>query len=173
MLYLQSFDIQPGIIVPYRELDYDRVGKWLGTSLLLDRRDSYPLLAATGLYLGVDDGARKRKMLDFVYRKFLENPEGRWQWLARGAWAAKYELHDLPLALEYADALARYRTADMPDWVSEMQVFVLRDMNEIGSEKILIGALLANGKIADRNEKRLLERELARIAEQKKPGMLW
>lgn len=161
MLYLQSADIQPGIIIPYRNLDYARVKKWLATSLALDERDPYPLLAATGLYLGVNDGARKRVMLDFVYRQFLKDPEGRWQWLARGALAAKYQLHDLPLALEYAEALNKSAAAEMPRWIHEMPVFILENMNGIESEKILIGGLLVNGKIRDPNEIRFLETELA------------
>ncbi len=173
MLYLQSFDSQPGIVIPYRDLDYRRVKKWLKTSLILDERDQYPLFAAAGLYLGVEDDSRKRIMLDFIYRAFVKNPEERWQWLARGIWVAKYQLHDLPLALRYAEALAGRRTSKMPDWVSEMQVFILNDMNKIDSERILIGALLANGKILDQNEKYLLERELARIGRQKKSGVLW
>ena len=29
MLYLQAFDIQPGVIISYRDLDYGIVRKWL------------------------------------------------------------------------------------------------------------------------------------------------
>ena len=49
-LYLQAFDNQPGISIPFRELDYRRVIEWLETILALDPATQYPLLMATHLY---------------------------------------------------------------------------------------------------------------------------
>ncbi|MBY0578776.1 MAG: hypothetical protein K2P57_06995 [Burkholderiales bacterium] len=164
MLYLQSFDIQPGVVIPYGDLDYGTVTKWLEAGLLLDAKDKYPLFSATYLYAGVKDGKRERSMLDFIYREFMRNPGERWQWLAQGALIAKYELHDLPLALEYSEALRRNATGkDVPHWVTQMSIFTLEDMNEIESAKILLGGFLAGGKITDPNEVVFLERELKRV----------
>ena len=173
MLYLQSFDIQPGIIIPYRDLDYKKVEDWLEVSQDLDERDAYPLFAASGLYLEVNDPGRKRRMLDFIYREFLKNPEARWPWLARGVLAAKYGLHDLPLAFNYAEALGK--ASNLPAWAREMPVFLLEDMNEFESAKIWLGGLLVSGKIKDGNEILFLKKELENLEnrEQKKPSMLW
>src|SRR5690349_11528044 len=44
MLYLQAFDNQPGISIPFRELDYGRVIAWLNTALAFDPSAQYPLL---------------------------------------------------------------------------------------------------------------------------------
>src|SRR3954471_14589569 len=43
-LYLQAFDNQPGISIPFRDLDYARVINWLSTMLTLDPQAQYPLL---------------------------------------------------------------------------------------------------------------------------------
>src|SRR5688572_31369932 len=44
MLYLQAFDNQPGVSVPYHDLDYARVTAWLDAILELDPLGQYPLL---------------------------------------------------------------------------------------------------------------------------------
>ena len=46
-LYLQAFDNQPGISIPFQELDYARVIRWLETILELDPAQQYPLLMAS------------------------------------------------------------------------------------------------------------------------------
>ncbi|MHB1301746.1 MAG: hypothetical protein ACYCY8_12900 [Burkholderiales bacterium] len=162
MLYLQSFDIQPGIIMPYRDLDYGIVQKWLEASLDLDTRDKYPLFAATYFYAGVKDERKTRSMLDFISREFSIDPEERWPWMASGALIAKYELHDLPLALEYSESLRKDATG-APSWVREMSIFTLEDMNRLDAAKIVLGGLLVDGRIKDPNELAFLKGRLDRI----------
>ena len=77
MLWLQAYDNQPGISLPFKDLDYDKVVGWLGRILDLDPRAQYPLLAATRLYGEVPDEAKQRVILEFVYRRFLEDPDRR------------------------------------------------------------------------------------------------
>ena len=155
MLYLQSFDMQPGLVIPYRNLDYGRVAGWLEASLELDPRDSYPLFAATGLYCAVNDPQRLKVMLDFVHRAFVADPRSRWRWLAQAVIIAKYQRHDLPLALEYAVELSR-QVPDGPPWIAEMQAFTLAQMGRVESAKILLGALVSSGRIRDPNELRFM-----------------
>ncbi len=161
MLYLQSFDIQPGIVVPYRDLDYGNVAKWLKRSMELDEHDPYPLFAASYIYASANEKAQKMRMLDFIYGEFLKQPEARWPWLARGYLVARYGLHDFPLAAKYSAALQEH--AGVPNWVGEMTVFTLEDMGELKSAKILLGGMLAGGRISDPNEVAFLKRELGRI----------
>jgi hypothetical protein len=152
-LYLQAFDNQPGVSIPFRDLDYDRVTSWLTRILELDPAAQYPLVMASHLYAQVPDEAKQRQMLDFLYRAFLNDPNRRWQWLAHAAVVAKHRLHDLPLALKYAQAIARHaRGADVPHWAQQMPIFILEDMGEVQSAKVLLGALLANGQISDPHE---------------------
>ncbi|MFQ5642088.1 MAG: hypothetical protein ACE5FQ_00140 [Thiogranum sp.] len=163
-LWLQVFDNQPGISIPFRDLDYRKVRGWLRASLDLDPAGQYPLLAAARLYGEVPDPVRQRQMLDFIYQKFLESPDTRWRWLAHSVLIARHRLEDLPLALKYAKALADKATgAHVPHWAQQMDIFVLEDMGETEAAQIVIGGLLANGQITDPHELRFLSGQLERL----------
>jgi len=164
MLYLQAFDYRSGTRIPYRELDYARLEDWLARILELDPRGQYPLLAASRLYAEVPDEAKQRSMLEFVYRQFFADPNRRWPWLAHAAVIAKHRLHDLPLARRYAAAIQRYATAeDVPLWAKQMEIFILEDMNELETARILIGGYLASGRVKDPAELRFLDQRLKEL----------
>ncbi len=154
-LYLQAFDNQPGISIPFRELDYAMVVEWLNTILALDPIGQYPLLMAAHLYGQVPDPARTRLMFEFVHKQFLKDPDRRWRWLANTALACKHRLKDLPLALHYAQEIARFAPA-APAWARQMHIILLEDLGEFESAKILIGGLLESGHINDKYELRFL-----------------
>lgn len=161
MLYLQAFDYRSGSKVPYRDLDYDRLETWLARILDLDPRGQYPLLAASRLYAEVPVEAKQRSMLEFVYREFLLDPNRRWPWLAHATVIAKHRLHDLPLALRYAQAIQRYATAaDVPLWAKQMEAFILEDMNELEAARLIIGGYLRSGAVKDPAEVRFLDERL-------------
>lgn len=171
MLQLQAFDYQSGSKIPYRNLDYARVEAWLSRILELDPGGQYPLMAASRLYAEVPDEASQRSMLDFVYRQYLADPNRRWPWLAQAAFLAKHRLKDMDLALKYASALQKYTTAkDVPAWVTTMEIFIREDMNELETARVMIGGLLASGKITDRGELKFLDGRLHEIEERLKAG---
>lgn len=162
ILYLQAFDNQPGISIPFKDLDYPRVIRWLETILGLDPVTEYPLMMASQLYGQVPDQAKQRLMFDFVHRKFLEDPDRRWRWLAHCALLAKHRLRDAPLALKYADDITRYaRTAS--SWARQMRIFILEDMGELESATVLLGGLLASGEVTDPKEIHFLTRRLEEL----------
>ena len=164
MLRLQAFDNQPGISIPYRDLDYQTVCAWLDEILALDGRGQYPLFAASRLYSEVPDKARQRLMLEFVYRKFLADPDRRWPALAHAVYMARHRLQDLPLALRYARALTGHVTsANVPYWVRQMQAWLLEDMGELEDARILLGGLVESGTIKDPHELLFLRRRLQRL----------
>ena len=153
MLYLQAFDL--------RSLDYARLGAWLRALLELDPRGQYPLFAAARVFAEIPDEARSRLMLEFVYEQFRLDPNRRWPWLAHAALLAKHRLHDLPLARRYAAAIDRHTTApDVPLWARQMEIFILEDMNELEAARIMLGGLLASGKITDPSEAAFLRQRL-------------
>ncbi len=171
MLRLQAFDYQSGSKVPYKDLDYARVEAWLARMLELDPGGQYPLLAASRLYAEVPDEARQRSMLEFVYRQFLLDPNRRWPWLAHATFLAKHRLKDMDLALKYAAALQKYTTAkDVPAWATTMEIFIREDMNELETARVMIGGLLAGGRITDRTELNFLDGRLREIEERLKHG---
>jgi hypothetical protein len=171
MLQLQGFDYQSGTKIPYKELDYARVESWLARILELDPGGQYPLLAASRLYAEVPDEARQRRMLDFVYRQYLLDPNRRWPWLAHATFLAKHRLHDMDLALKYAAALQKYTTAkDAPAWATTMEIFIREDLNELETARVMIGGLIASGRITDPEELKFLDGRLHEIEERLQQG---
>lgn len=161
MLYIQAFDNQPGISIPFRSLDYVALIKWLDLILALDPNGQYPLLAASRLYAEVPNESKQRLMLQFIYQKFLEDPNKRWQWLAHATLIARHRLNDIQLARMYAKTLREKITVDdVPHWVTQMEALLAEDMNELETAKILIGGLLASGKITDPREFHFLQQRL-------------
>lgn len=166
MLYIQAFDYQAGTRTPYRNLNYGYLEAWLARILELDPGGQYPLMSASRLYAEVPDLAKQRRMLDFVYREYLKDPNRRWPWLAHATVLAKHGLKDLPLARQYAVALQQHTTTpDAPAWVRQMEPFILEDMNELEAARVLIGGLLASGQITDEREIMLLDRRLKQLEE--------
>jgi hypothetical protein len=161
-LYLQAFDNQPGVSIPYRDLDYSVVMAWLKAALELDPRGSYPLMMAAQLYAQVPDEKRTRAMLDFVQREFLHDPERRWRYLAHAAIVAKHRLHDMPLALRYAEDITRH-AKNAQNWARQMRIFILEDMGESQAAAVLLGGLLESGEVNDPAEIRFLMERLQKL----------
>ena len=168
-LYLQAFDNQPGISIPFRDLDYQRVQQWLETILTLDPIGQYPLLMAAQVYAQVPDRSRERLMLEFVHRQFMLDPNRRWRWLAHATIMAKHRLKDDALALSYARDIAQYAPA-APGWARQMQIFILEDIGELESAKILLGGLLAGGEVQDPQELHFLLERLEILKNAEKPS---
>jgi len=164
MLWLQAFDNQPGVSVPFKNLDYGRVISWLERILALDPRAQYPLLAAGRIYGAVADDEKKRQMLEFIYEQFPVDPNRRWPSMIHAIYIAKHRLKDYPLALRFAHAIAQQVTVNnIPPWVKQMEIYVLEDMGEIESARILIGGLLESGAITDAHELQFLQDRLDRL----------
>lgn len=158
-LYLQAFDNQPGISIPFRELDYSRVADWLRLALTLDPAGQYPLLLASQVYGRVSDGAKQRRMCEFVHREFMDRPDVRWRWLAHCAIMAKHRMKDMQLALRYAEDITRHaRRAS--NWARQMRIFILEDMGETESATVLLGGLLAGNEVTDTKERNFLTQRL-------------
>lgn len=161
-LYLQAFDNQPGVSIPFRDLDYTRVIAWLDAILGLDPIGQYPLLMAAQIYSQVPDPARQRQMCEFVRRQFERDPERRWRWLAHCAIMAKHRLRDVRLALAYADAIT-LRARRASGWARQMRIFILEDLGEVEAATVLLGGLLASGEVTEPKEIHFLAERLERL----------
>ena len=159
VLYLQAFDNQPGVSIPYKDLEYTAVRAWLAAALELDPQGQYPLVMASHLYAQVPDDNRTRMMLEFVHREFLKDPDRRWRWLAHAAIMAKHRLKDMPLALRYAQDIATHAGSALT-WARQMRIFILEDMGEGEAAAVLLGGLLHSGEVSDPAEIRFLTQRL-------------
>lgn len=161
MIWLQAFDSRGDNDIPYQRLDYSRLIAWLRAILTTDPRSLYPLFAAARVYAENPDPAKARQIFDFIYQEFGGDPNRRWPALAHAALLAKHRLGDLPLARRYAAAIQRLATdASVPLWARQMEIFILEDMNELEAAKVMLGGLLATGRIRDPVERRFLEGRL-------------
>jgi hypothetical protein len=164
MIWLQAFDSGGGNTMPYQRLDYARLVAWLRAILATDPRSEYPLFAAARVYAENADPAKARLILEFIFEEFAADPNRRWPALAHAALLAKHRLQDLPLARRYAAAVARLATdASVPVWARQMEIFILEDMNELEAAKVVLGGLLATGRIRDPEEKRFLQGRLEEL----------
>ena len=164
MVWLQAFDSRGDNVIPYRDLDYGNLIGWLRAILSVDPGSEYPLFAAARVYAENPDAAKMRRMFDFIFEQFAADPNRRWPALAHAALLAKHRLHDLPLARRYASAIQQRATDDsVPLWARQMEIFILEDMNELEAAKVMLGGLLAAGRIRDDAERRFLQGRLEEI----------
>jgi hypothetical protein len=164
MVWLQAFDSRGDNAIPYRNLDYGRLIAWLRAILATDPRSEYPLFAAARVYGENPDPAKMRQIFEFIFAEFGADPNRRWPALAHAALLAKHRLHDLPLARRYAAAIQRQATdASVPLWAKQMEIFILEDMNELQAVKVMLGGLLAAGRIRDPEERRFLQERLEEV----------
>jgi hypothetical protein len=164
MVWLQAFDSRGDNAIRYQQLDYARLAAWLGAILAVDPRSDYPLFAAARVYAENSDAAKARRMFDFIEAEFALDPDRRWPALAHAALLAKHRLNDLPLARRYAAAIQRQATdPTVPDWARQMEIFILEDMNELEAARVMLGGLLATGRIRDADERRFLQGRLEEI----------
>ena len=164
MLWLQSFDNQPGLSISLQDLDYERVINWLDLILKLDSKTQYPLFAAIRFYAEVQNENKQREMIQFVSEKFLEKPNERWASMAHAVYIAKYRVEDLNLALNCAKLIRQYAKGEnVPYWAKQMEIFILEDMGELESAMVLIGGLLESGELKDSHQQQFLGQRLEEL----------
>ncbi len=161
ILWLQAFDYQSGVSLSFKDLDPQRLRRWLQAILSLDPKAQYPLLAASRFYADIPREDTQRIMSDFVLEKFYEDPNRRWPWLGHVAIIAKHRLNDLPLALKYARAIHDEATdSSVPAWARQMPFSILEDMGELEQARLFIGGLLATGQVTEPQEIHFLNERL-------------
>jgi hypothetical protein len=161
MIWLQAFDSRGDNAISYQHLDYGRLIAWLRAILATDPRSEYPLFAAARVYGENTDPAKMRQIFEFIFEEFGADPNRRWPALAHAALLAKHRLKDLPLARRYAAAIQRQATGEsVPLWARQMEIFILEDMNELQAAKVMLGGLLASGRIHNPEERRFLQGRL-------------
>lgn len=173
MVWLQAFDSRGDNAIPYQRLDYARLVGWLQAILAADPRSEYPLFMAARVYAENPEPAKMRRMLEFIYAEFAADPNRRWPALAHAALLAKHRLHDLVLARRYAAAIQRLANDNsVPLWARQMEIFILEDMNELEAAKVMLGGLLASGRIRDPDERRFLQGRLEELEKSLGRGLL-
>lgn len=164
LVQLQSFDSQDGKKIKYSNINYDNIIKWLDVYSELDPKSEYHLLLASQIYSMAPERKKKLQMLNYVYRKFHDNPNQYWKWLSQSALIAKHRLNDTELALKFAKAIRVHATGEnVPPWARQMEVFLLENLGEYRSAEIVLGGLIESGVIKDEKEKIFLLQKLSEL----------
>ncbi|MBF0152818.1 MAG: hypothetical protein HQL64_03640 [Magnetococcales bacterium] len=168
MLWLQTFDDQAGVMVPFKHMNFHHLATWLERVLALDPRSEYPLFMAIRVYGLVPDPDRQRLMLDFVHRAFLEAPQRRWSWLVFAALHARHHLGDHERARRFMhDVEKNIMIHRLPFWAQGLHVRVLSEQNEIDVVRALKrDFLLREGTTGQ--QRQALEVWLEKLEEQEK-----
>lgn len=172
LLWLQAFDAQPGVQVPLRKLDVERLVDWLDAAHRLELSADYAVFLAANIYFAVESEALRRAMLGWVRQRFAEQPATRWREMAQLAVLTRRYLDDVPLALALAREV-RTQAADVAlDWALQLEAFLLAGHGDVEAAAALLAMFLRDGLYRDDNEARFLAERLEEWMRQieDKPG---
>jgi hypothetical protein len=158
---LQLHDSQAGRHFVYSQIDYGVLIDWLEQITLTSTGTEYPMLLASRVYTTTRNQQRLRLILDFIQRRFEDDPELHWRRLAEASVIAKHRLADLELALKLAEKIANQPAhLKIPPWARDIQFLLLAELNELESAIAIIQSLLQTNAVRDPDEKRFLESKL-------------
>ena len=159
---LQLHDSQAGQHFVYSQIDYHVLVDWLEQISLVSPGTEYPMLLASRVYTTTRDQQRLRLILDFIQRRFDDDPQLHWRRLAEASVIAKHRLADLELALKLAEEIARQPAhLKIPPWARDIQFLLLADLNELESAIAIVQSLLQTNAVQDPDERRFLEGKLS------------
>jgi hypothetical protein len=159
---LQLHDNQVGKHFRYSLIDYSLLIEWLDRISDINPASEYPLLLASRVYTDTKDRKRLRLILDFIERRFDDDPQLHWRRLAEASVLARHRLDDLDLALGMARKLAQQpASVVMPRWARDFEFLLLTELNELESAIVIIQALLQTEAVDDPDERRFLQSNLS------------
>jgi len=175
-LRLQLHDNQAGQHFSYDLIDYGVLIDWLDRITEISPGTEYPMLLAARVYSSTGDSGRLRPLLEFIARRFEDDPQRHWRRLAEASLLARHKLGDLELALRLAEWLAQQPpSVNMPQWARDFRFLLLAELNELEAAIAIIEALLQTDAINDPDEKRFLREKLSefqqKMFESRQPGL--
>ena len=160
-LRLQLHDNQAGRHFRYDLIDYRLLVGWLERITEISAGTEYPMLLASRVYASTGDPGRLRHILEFIQRRFDDDPQLHWRRLAEASVIARHRLGDLDMALAMARKLAQQPASiEMPQWARDFEFLLLADLNELESAITIIEALLQTPAVDDPDERRFLQGKL-------------
>ncbi len=100
---LQLHDNQAGRHIRYSLMDYNLLIDWLERITEISPAIEYPMLLASRVYSSTDNPQQLRMILDFIQRRFDDEPQLHWRRLTEASVIAKHRLDDPELALAMAE----------------------------------------------------------------------
>jgi hypothetical protein len=153
-----------GRLIPFKDLDYGKLGAWFETLDRLDpAADVVPTMAAY-LFSGTQRPEDTRHLVDYLEQHGKRDVGKKWRWLAQAVYIARYKLKDLGRAREVAKILAEAPDPEIMDWARSLQIFVLLDLGEKEAARAILQQMLLDPRLPEserRWTKYYLERHLS------------
>lgn len=162
LIWLQSFDTQPGVQLALRQLDSERLAGWLDRLHALDAQSDYAVSLASMLYMNWGDARRRELLAPWVEARFLEAPDRRWRFLAYPAVLLRRSEGGAPIALRWA-RLLREHARQAPSWARQLEAFFQESLGDRAAAAALISLYLQEGLYTDETERRFLEKRLEEL----------
>lgn len=151
---LQNLGNTGGNIVPVKDYDYEKLGKWFWLLNDLDPASNHvPMMAA--YYFGATPVVKDLTVVVRYLGHVGQVPVGnKWRWLVQAVFLARHRLNDLDLALDYAYKLSRMNPAGdtLPVWARQMPAFVLSEQGEKESSRKIVEDILLTADDLHPNE---------------------
>lgn len=168
LIWLQSFDTQPGVQLALRQLDSERLAGWLDRLHALNPQSDYAVSLAALLYLHWGDARRRELLVPWVEARFLEAPDRRWRFLAYPAVLLRRIEGGAEVALRWARLVREY-SPQAPSWARQLEAFIAEGLGERQAAAALIALFLRDGIYRDEAEKKFLEERLQELVSDLEP----
>lgn len=153
VLRIQAFDNQPGVSIPFRDLDYFELSDWLNLIVKLDEKSEYPHFLMSKIYSQVVDVNRQYIAVEWVRKQFANRPNERWEWMVHITTFVKHFLHNDELALAYASELrAKTDPHKVPSWVRQIELFFIENDGQFEAAAAILAKQLESGYITEPHE---------------------
>lgn len=162
LIWLQSFDRQPGLQLALRSLDDQRLAGWLDALARLDPASDYPVMLAANIYFPHGSAARRDRLAPWIEARFLEAPDRRWPYLAYSAVLLRRDAATVGLARRWA-ALIRQHARAAPSWARQLEAFIAEATGDDRAAAALLALMLRDGIYKDEAEARFLLERLQEI----------
>lgn len=156
-LEVQNLGDTGGRFTPLAKYDYATLTRWFGLLDSLDAQSDFvPALA--GYYYSQSSKAEDvGRVVGYLRRHALTDPERKWRWLAHAAYLARHRAEDSALALSVAQELAALPVPGIPIWTKQMPAFVLAEVGDKEAAKDLMAVLLATSPGLSTEEKNYMQ----------------
>lgn len=141
---LQNLGSTGGDIKALDDYNYEMLADWFFLSAKLDPKAKIIPHLAAFYYTAAQTPKKIKPIIPYLYFAGSLPHEGSWRWLAHGTYLAKHVLDEEPLALFFADELAKLDQPDMPIWTKQMRAFVRFDQGDKEAAYDLMKAMLAS-----------------------------
>jgi len=169
LLWLQSYDAQPGVQLALKDIDAQRLLAWLNVLHALAPGSDYAVFLASNVYFGADSETLRRALVPWIRERFVEQPATRWFEMARTAQMVRRHLGDIELAVELVQEI-RVHAADYANSsILQLDAFLLEASNDDKAAAVLLAMYLQQGFYRDEHEARFLFQRLQEIHQRLNP----